>query len=63
MSETLLEVRKETKIGQEPWFELLLDGKLVYGSYTLDKVMAIYKDIKDNKTPILTEEILISEKI
>ncbi len=63
MSETLVEVIKETKIGQEPWFELKMNNVIVYGSYSLDKVMTVYKDIKKNNPPVLTREILISEKI
>ncbi len=63
MNETLVEVIKETKIGQEPWFALKVNDVIVYGSYTLGKVMTVYEDIKKNNTPLLTREILISEKI
>lgn len=63
MSDILLEVIKETKIGQSPWFEVRMNGELIYGSYTFDKVMVVYNDIKDNNAPLLTREILVSEKI
>lgn len=63
MSDILLEVIKETKIGQPLWFEVRMNGEFIYGSYTLDKVMAVYTDIKEKNTPLLTREILVSEKI
>lgn len=63
MSDILLEVIKETKIGQPLWFEVRMNGKFIYGSYTLDKVMVVYNDIKNNNAPLLTREILVSEKI
>lgn len=61
--ETLLEIIKETKIGQDPWYILSVDGKWVYGSYTLEKVMDVFNEIKEKKTPVNKKEILISEKI
>ena len=63
MSDILLEVIKETKIGQPIWYEVRMNGEFIYGSYTLDKAMSVFQDIKENNSPLLTREILVSEKI
>lgn len=63
MNDILVEVIKECKIGDTPWYELRMNGNLIYGSHNIDKVMNVFDEIKEKKTPVLTREILVSEKI
>ena len=64
MSEKLLVVTKEYKIGHEDWYELKVDDELIYGSYSFEKVMSVYHEIKKNKDlVIMQKEVLVSEKI
>lgn len=59
-----VEIRKEQRISEsDAWYEIIADGKFITGSYDLDKVKMIFNKIKENKQPIVTKEILISEEI
>lgn len=60
-----LEIIKEQKFNESPWFVFEADGQHIIGSFTLSKVEAIYDLCK--KDPELffkeTKEILKSEEI
>jgi hypothetical protein len=58
-----LELIKETKAGDNAWFELRVNDKFVTGSYTLEKMEEAYNNIKNGGDPFLKKEILRSEEI
>jgi hypothetical protein len=58
-----LELIKETKLGERPWYELRADDKFVTGSYDLEKVEQAYTNVKAGGDPFTTKEILRSEEI
>jgi hypothetical protein len=58
-----IELIKETKHGDRPWYELRVNDRLVTGSYTLETVEEIYDNVKNGGDPFLKKEILRSEEI
>jgi hypothetical protein len=60
-----LEIIRETKIGEEPWYMLHVDGQNVMGSYSLAKVENIFELYKNNPENPLEESkvVLRSEEI
>ena len=58
-----IELIKENKPGDNPWYELRVDGRYVTGSYALEKVEAVYEEIKNGKSPFISKEVLRSEEI
>jgi hypothetical protein len=60
-----LEIVRETKIGEEPWYELHVDDRNVMGSYSLAKVENIFELYKNNPGNPLeeTKVVLRSEEI
>lgn len=60
-----LEIVRETKIGEEPWYELHVDDRNVMGSYSLSKVENIFELYKNNPGNPLeeTKVVLRSEEI
>jgi len=58
-----LELIKESKAGDNVWYELRVNDRFVTGSYTLEKVEQAYDDVKNGKDPFLRKEILRSEEI
>jgi hypothetical protein len=58
-----LELIKETKAGDNAWYELRVNDRFVTGSYTLEKVEEAYNNVKSGGDPFLRKEILRSEEI
>ena len=60
-----LQIIKETETGENPWYILQADGKHIKGSYTLDNIIALYKEIKETSGDCLKvkREILASEEV
>jgi hypothetical protein len=58
-----IELIKEHKPGDNPWYELRANGKYVMGSYTLERVENAYDELKNGKNPFLSKEVLRSEEI
>lgn len=59
-----LEIRKEEKAFEKPWYRLMKDGMYITGSYELERVMQLYENYKKDPTwDISRETILISEEI
>jgi hypothetical protein len=58
-----LELIKETKLGDRPWYELRVNDRFVTGSYDLEKVEQSYYNVKNGGDPFTTKEILRSEEI
>lgn len=64
MEDRTLTIIKESKIGHDDWYEIKLNDRYVFGSYSFQKAMEVYNQIKENKdVNIMTKEILFSEKI
>jgi len=58
-----LELIKESKLGDRPWYELRANDKFVTGSYDLEKVEQSYYNVKNGGDPFITKEVLRSEQI
>jgi hypothetical protein len=58
-----IEIIREEKIGRDDWYELLIDGKYVTGSFSLEKVIDTKESIKANPSSIYKKTILTSEII
>jgi hypothetical protein len=58
-----LELIKETKAGDNAWYELRVNDRFVTGSYTLEKVEEAYNNVKSGGDPFLKKEVLRSEEI
>jgi len=60
-----LEIIRETKIGEEPWYILYVDDRHIMGSYTLSKVENLFELYKNNPENPLeeTKVVLRSEEI
>jgi|LakMenEpi03Aug12_release.lakeMendotaPanAssembly.Ray.scaffolds.fasta_scaffold300934_2 hypothetical protein len=58
-----LELIKETKLGDKPWYEIRMNDRLVTGSYDLERMEEVYANVKNGGDPFLTKEILRSEEI
>jgi hypothetical protein len=58
-----IELIKETKLGEKPWYEIRVNGRLATGSYDLERMEEAYANVKNGGDPFLTKEILRSEEI
>ena len=58
-----LELIKESKLGDRPWYELRVNDKYSIGSYDLEKVEQAYANVKAGGDPFITKEVLRSEEI
>jgi hypothetical protein len=58
-----IELIKETKLGEKPWYEIRVNGRLATGSYDLERMEEAYANVKAGGDPFLTKEILRSEEI
>ena len=58
----IIELIREREIGKDEWYEVRVDGKYVYGSFTFEKTSDVYNDIK-NGGHLTSQEVLFSEEI
>lgn len=58
-----IELIKETKAGDNAWYELRVNDRFATGSYDLAKVEEAYDNVKNGGDPFLKKEILRSEEI
>lgn len=60
-----LEIIKEQKFNEQPWYIFRIDDEHILGSFTLEKVEALYDLCKNNPESFIKEttEILKSEEI
>jgi hypothetical protein len=58
-----IELIKETKLGDRPWYEIRMNDRLVTGSYDLERMEEVYANVKNGGDPFLKKEILRSEEI
>lgn len=58
-----IELIKETKLGERPWYEIRVNDRLVTGSYDLERMEEAYANVKAGQDPFLKKEILRSEEI
>lgn len=60
-----LEIIKETKMGEETWYILEVDGRYIKGSSILQNIIDLYEQIKKEGQDALKSkrEILASEEI
>jgi hypothetical protein len=58
-----IELIKETKLGDNAWYEIRVNDRLVTGSYDLERMEEVYANVKDGGDPFLKKEILRSEEI
>ena len=52
-----LELIRETKLGDKPWYEIRMDNRLVTGSYDLERMEEVYENVKKGADPFLIKEI------
>lgn len=45
-----IELVEETKLGDNTWWSVYVDGKFVTGSYSIIKADSVYEEIKKNRT-------------
>jgi len=58
-----IEIIKEQKFDENPWYGLYVDGIFIIGSYTLDTIEKKYEKVKNTiNFKINTKEILKSEE-
>ena len=64
-----VEFIKETRIGDEPWFSVCIDGVYKTGSYREDVIKKVYDDIianpdmlKKQKEVLLSAEVFVSSE-
>jgi hypothetical protein len=58
-----LELIRETKLGDKPWYEIRMDNRLITGSYDLERMEEVYENVKKGADPFLIKEILRSEEV
>jgi hypothetical protein len=58
-----LELIKETKLGDRPWYELRVNDRFATGSYDLENVEQAYYNVKNGGDPFIKKEVLRSEEI
>lgn len=44
----IIELVKEVKLNDDPWYSIYLNGKYIVGSYNEEKAMKMYDTIKKN---------------
>lgn len=59
-----IELIKETALGKRDYYEVVLNGKSINGSYIKSEMEALYETIKKNPNLLKSrQEILLSEEI
>lgn len=58
----IIELVKEVKLNDDPWYSIYLNGKYIVGTYNEQKAMKMYDAIKENPSEngkiVLRSEII-----
>jgi len=54
-----IELICEKKIGQDPWYEVRVDGQFVTGSYTLETAENKYNQLLVNPNALKSQKIVL----